>query len=297
MGKVLISGASGTIGSALSKGLAREGYEVVQLTRREAAGPDQITWDPAQPLSPSIVSGADAVIHLAGESIVGRWTEAKKRRIIESRVQSTRNLAAAAAKATPKPLVFISASAIGYYGNRGDEILVESSGPGSDFPAEICQQWEAATKPAQEAGIRTVHLRISVVLSATGGALPKMMTPFKLGLGGRMGSGKQWWSWIHVDDLTAAIPHIMKSNLQGPVNAASPQPVTNADFTRALAAAVRRPAIFPMPAFMVKMIFGQMGEELWLASQRVKPAKLIESGFQFTHPELGEALASLLKRN
>jgi hypothetical protein len=243
------------------------------------------------------VSGSEAVIHLAGESIIGRWTEAKKRRIVESRALGTRNLATATAHASPKPKVFISASAIGYYGNRGDEVLLEESGPGNDFASEICKQWEAATKPAQEAGIRTVQLRIGVVLSATGGALPKMMTPFKLGLGGRMGTGKQWWSWIHVDDLVGAIRHVLRSDVQGPVNAVAPQPVTNAEFTKALAVAVHRPAIFPMPAFVVKTIFGQMGQELWLGSQRVKPGKLAGSGFEFKHPELREALGNLLARS
>jgi len=276
--------------------LASDGYEVVQLTRRGANGGNRVAWDPSQPLAPDLLSGSEAVIHLAGESIIGRWTEAKKHRIIESRVQGTRNLAVAAAEATQKPKVFISASAIGYYGNRGDEILLEASGPGTDFTSDVCRKWESATKPAQDAAIRTVYLRLGVVLSATGGALPKMLTPYKLGLGGRMGSGTQWWSWIHVDDLVAVIGHVLRSDLQGPVNAVSPQPVTNAEFTRVLASVVSRPAIFPMPAFLVKTIFGQMGDELWLASQRVEPRKLVAGGFQFKHPELGETLRDLLGR-
>ncbi len=296
MGKVLISGASGTIGSALLPALTADGYQIVQLTRHGTTGGNRLVWDPSQPLSPDLVSGFEGVIHLAGESIIGRWTAAKKRRIVESRVQGTSHLAEAIAQASQKPRVFVSASAIGYYGNRGDEVLLETSGPGSDFTSGVCQQWEAATKAAQDSGIRTVCLRIGVVLSATGGALPKMLTPYKLGLGGRMGNGKQWWSWIHVDDLVGAVRHVLKSDSQGPVNAVSPQPVTNKKFTKTLATAVHRPAIFPMPAFVVKAIFGQMGEELWLASQRVEPTQLVGSGYKFKHPELREALADLLSR-
>ena len=296
MGRVLISGASGTIGSALTPALTADGHQVVRLTRRGTTGGEQIIWDPSQPLAPEAISGFEAVIHLAGESIVGRWTEAKKGRILESRAQGTRHLAEAIAKASQKPRVFVSASAIGYYGNRDDEILREESASGTGFTFEICRAWEGATQPARDAGIRTVQLRIGVVLSASGGALQKMLTPYKLGLGGRMGSGRQWWSWIHVDDLVGAVRHILKSDLQGPVNAVSPGAVTNAEFNKVLAAAVSRPAIFPMPGFVVKTIFGQMGDDLWLASQRVEPGKLLGSGYQFKHPELKEALRDLLGR-
>ena len=273
------------------------GAAVTRLVRKAAAGPDQIVWDPARPLSPESVSGFDAVIHLAGESIVGRWTAAKKRRILESRVQGTGHLAEAAAKASPHPRVFISASAVGFYGNRGDEILREDSPSGEGFAAEICRQWEAATQPAARAGIRTAQMRFGVVMSADGGALPKMLTPFRLGLGGRMGDGCQWWPWVSVRDVVGAIQHVLNhESLSGPVNTVAPNPVSNAEFTRILASVLRRPALFPMPAFAVRMIFGEMGEELFLGSQRVEPAKLASSGYQFQHPELKNALQEILRR-
>jgi uncharacterized protein (TIGR01777 family) len=298
MGKVriLVSGASGTVGQALVPALEAGGYEVVRLVRQGASGDGRVVWDPSRPFSPEAVSGFEAVVHLAGESIIGRWTEEKKRRILDSRTFGTRHLAEALAAAEQPPRALVSASAIGYYGNRGDEVLREDSPAGTkEFTAEICREWEAATRPAEKAGIRTTLLRLGVVLSAQGGALPKMLTPYRLGLGGRMGDGRQWWSWIHVDDLVGAIQHVLSKQLSGPVNAVSPQPVTNADFTRALAAAVSRPAIFPMPAFVVRTIFGQMGDELWLASQRVEPAKLVVSGYPFKFPNLENALRDLLK--
>jgi hypothetical protein len=248
-------------------------------------------------LSPDLVSGFDAAIHLAGESIVGRWTPAKKRRILESRTQGTGHLAEAAANATPPPRVFISASAVGFYGNRGDEILREDSGSGEGFAAEICRQWEAAAQPAAKAGIRTAQMRFGVVMSADGGALPKMLTPFRLGLGGRMGNGRQWWPWVSVHDVVGAIQHVLNhESLSGPVNTVAPNPVSNAEFTRILASVLRRPALFPMPAFAVRIIFGEMGEELFLGSQRVAPAKLLASGYQFQHPDLKHALQEILRR-
>lgn len=293
--RVLVSGASGTVSKALLPSLAASGYEVIRLTRGPASSKDQISWDPAKPLPAGLVDGFEAVIHLAGESIIGRWTEAKKRRIIASRSLGTRHLAQALAQASQRPRVLISASAIGYYGNRGDEVLREESSIGEGFTAEICRQWEAATQPAVDAGIRTVQLRISVVLSHDGGAVNEMLVPFRLGLGGKMGSGRQWWSWIHVKDLVGAIHHILKNDLHGPVNACSPNPVSNAEFTKALASAVHRPAIFPIPAFVVRTIFGQMGDELWLASQRVEPAKLKASGYQFQYPEIRQAMQDVVK--
>jgi len=247
-------------------------------------------------LAPEVVSGFDAVIHLAGESIVGRWTVAKKTRILESRTVGTRHLAEALAKASQRPRVFISASAIGYYGSRGDEILREDSPSGNDFLSEVCRQWEAATQPAVEAGIRTVNLRIGVMLSAEGGALQKMLLPFRMGLGGRIGDGRQWWSWITIDDLVGAVHHAMKTDLlQGPVNAVAPKPVRNAEFTNVLAEVLHRPAIFPMPAFAARLAFGQMADELLLASQRVEPSKLVASGYPFQHFELKPALERLLR--
>jgi uncharacterized protein (TIGR01777 family) len=295
--RILVSGASGSIGAAFLPFLQARGVAVTRLVRHSAAAKDQVIWDPARPVPPETVSGFDAVIHLSGETIVGRWTEAKKRRIIESRSQGTGHLAEAAAQAAQRPRVLISASAVGYYGNRGNEILREESPSGDGFTAEICRKWEGATQPAAAAGIRTAQMRIGVVMSADGGALPKMITPFRLGLGGRLGSGRQWWSWVSVDDVAGAIHHVLTHDtLHGPVNTAAPNPVTNAEFTSILASVLRRPAIFPMPAFAVKLLFGEMGEELFLGSQRVVPAKLAASGYQFQHPALKNALQEILRR-
>ncbi len=295
--RILISGASGPIGAALLPALKASGVTVTRLVRQPGSGSDQIVWDPARPLSPDAVSGFDAVIHLAGESIVGRWTDAKKQRIIDSRVQGTRHLAEASARASQRPRVFISASAVGFYGDRGDEILTENSSPGQGFAAEVCRQWEAASQPAAEAGIRTAQTRIGVVMSADGGALPKMLPPFRLGLGGRLGSGRQWQSWISISDVAGAIQHVLNNeSLSGPVNAVGPNPVTNAEFTRVLAAVLNRPAIFPVPEFAVKLLFGEMGAELFLGSQRVEPAKLVASGYRFQFPDLRLALKNILHR-
>jgi len=273
------------------------GWTVACLVRGPASGADQIRWDPAQPLSPQSVSGFDAVIHLAGESIVGRWTDAKKRRILDSRKQGTGHLAEAVAKAPERPKVFISASAVGYYGDRGDEILREDKNSGAGFAAEICRQWEASARPAAQAGIRTVQMRFGLVMSGVGGALPKMLPPFRMGLGGRLGNGRQWWSWVSIDDVVGAILHALRhEELQGAVNTVAPVPVTNAQFTKTLASVIKRPAIFPMPAPVVGLIFGEMGRELFLYSQRVEPAKLAGSGYQFRHPELREALETILKK-
>jgi len=269
---------------------------VVRLVRGEASGDEQIRWDPAKALDPQAVSGFDAVIHLAGESIFGRWTAAKKSRIRDSRVQGTANLAQALARAEERPQVFICGSAIGYYGNRGEETLSEESAPGSGFLAEVCQQWEEATTPAVQADIRTAHLRTGVVLSPKGGALGAMLLPFKLGVGGRIGDGRQWMSWIDVRDMVGALHHILKNDLvQGAVNAVAPKPVTNAEFTRTLASVLSRPAIFPMPAFAVRAVFGEMGEELLLSSQKVEPTKLISSGYPFRYRELRASLTALLQ--
>ena len=294
--KVLVSGASGLIGSALLPALQSSGYEVTRLVRSAASGKSDIAWDPSRPLAPESVSGFDAVVHLAGESIVGRWTDAKKRRVRESRVQGTRNLAEALAATPQAPRVFISASAIGYYGDRGEETLREESSSGSGFLPEVCREWEAAAEPARKAGIRTAQMRFGVVLSASGGALQKMLPPFRMGVGGNIGSGRQWMSWIDIDDVVGAIQHVIKAdNLRGPVNVAGPNPVRNAEFTKTLASVLSRPAIFPMPAFAARLLFGQMADELLLASQRVEPAKLLASGYVFQKPELRAALETILK--
>jgi uncharacterized protein (TIGR01777 family) len=293
--KVLVTGASGPIGAALLPSLAASGWSVVQLVRGRAAGENQTAWDPAKPISPEAVSGFDAVIHLAGESIFGRWTDAKKAKIASSRVAGTTNLSQALAQAEEKPKVFVCGSAIGYYGNRGDELLREESAPGAGFLAEVCQQWEEATIPAVQADIRTAHLRTGVVLSPKGGALGAMLLPFKLGVGGRIGDGKQWMSWIHVQDVVGGIHHILKNDLlQGAVNMVAPKPVTNAEFTRTLASVLSRPAILPMPAFAVKAVFGEMGVELLLASQKVEPGKLISSGYPFRYRDLTASLKAIL---
>jgi hypothetical protein len=264
--------------------------------RGASTGEDQIAWNPAQPISPEIISGFDAVIHLAGESIVGRWTAEKKLKIRDSRVVGTRNLAQALAHAKNKPQVFVSSSAIGVYGDRGDEVLNEQSAPGSGFLPDVCRDWEAATKAAADAGIRTVQMRTGVVLSPKGGALGKMLTPFKMGVGGRIGNGQQWMSWIDVQDMVDAIHHILQSDLEGPVNMVAPKPVTNAEFTQTLAGVLSRPAIFPVPAFVVKLAFGEMGETVLLGSQRVEPAELAAGGYQFRFSDLRASLENLLNK-
>jgi uncharacterized protein len=295
--RILVSGVSGPIGAALLPSLRTSGWSVVRLVRGTAAGAGQVAWDPARPLAPEDVSGFDAVIHLAGEGIFGRWSASKKQKIRDSRVAGTLNLAQALAQAEDKPKVLVCGSAIGYYGNRGDEALSEESAPGSGFLAEVCQQWEEATTPAVQADIRTAHLRTGIVLSPKGGALGAMLVPFKLGLGGRTGDGQQWMSWIDVQDMVGAIHHILKNDLmQGPVNMVAPKPVRNAEFAATLASVLSRPAIFPMPAFAVKTIFGEMGEELLLSSQKVEPGKLISSGYPFRCRELAASLKALLGR-
>ena len=294
--KILLTGSSGLIGQALLPSLKSGGWSVVRLVRGTASREDEISWDPAKPLSPQAVSGFDAVIHLAGESIFGRWTEAKKRKIIESRVAGTSNLASALAQAEEKPKVFVSGSAIGYYGNRGEETLREDSAPGNEFLAEVAEKWEEATTPAVQADIRTAHLRTGIVLSPKGGALKAMLLPFKMGVGGRIGNGQQWMSWIDMRDMVGGIHHILKNDLiQGAVNMVAPKAVRNAEFATTLAGVLSRPAIFPMPAFAVKTIFGEMGEALLLAGQKVEPGKLISSGYPFRYRELRASLEGLLK--
>jgi uncharacterized protein (TIGR01777 family) len=268
----------------------------VRLVRGRAQNAAQVSWSPLAPLPPAAVSGFDAVVHLAGESIVGRWTDEKKKAIRESRVQGTRNLATALARTESKPKVFVCASAVGFYGSRGDELLREESAAGQGFLSEVCREWEDASRIAAEAGIRTVHIRIGLVLSAKGGALGNMLMPFKLGLGGRIGSGQQWWSWIHVDDIVGGIHHALATeSLNGPVNLVAPNPVRNAEFTKVLASVLGRPAFFPVPEFALRLAFGKMAaEELLLASQRVEPGKLRASGYTFHFNELRATLENLV---
>ena len=300
MARVLVSGASGPIGKALLPSLRANGAHITRLVRNNApptySDEQTIQWHPEQPLSPDALSGFDAIIHLAGETIVGRWTESKKTKIRDSRIIGTRNLAQSLAQAKHRPQIFLCSSAIGYYGNRGDEALTEESAPGSGFLAEVCQEWEAATRPAAEAGIRTVAIRTGVVLSREGGALAKMLPAFKMGVGGKIGDGRQWMSWIDVQDLVGAIHHILKSDLlYGPVNMVAPRPVTNAEFTQTLASVLSRPAVFPMPAFAVKLLFGEMGETVLLGSQRVEPTQLVSSGYPFRFRDLRASLQNTLK--
>jgi uncharacterized protein len=293
---ILISGASGLIGSALARALESRGERIVRLVRRPASFEGEVQWDPMREVPPAIVSGFEVVVHLSGESVAGRWTAEKKRRILESRVVSTQNLSRALASAEQPPHTFLCASAIGYYGNRGDEVLTENSSVGSGFLAEVCRAWETATEIASAAGIRVVNLRFGIVLSRDAGALKQMLFPFQLGLGGRIGSGQQWMSWIHIEDAVAAIRETLeKTPIVGPVNIAAPMPVENAEFTRALAHTLRRPAILPVPAFAARLAFGELADEGLLASVRVVPKKLTENGFEFRYREISGALSQLLK--
>jgi uncharacterized protein (TIGR01777 family) len=294
--KILISGASGLIGAAVGASLAADGREVSRLVRGKVTRKGDVSWNPAQPIAPEKVSGFDVVIHLAGEGVFGVWTREKKRRIYESRIIGTRNLAEGLARAEQKPRVFISASAIGYYGDRGDEVLNEQSSPGAGFLAEVCRDWEAATKPALDPGIRIVNIRTGHVLDPAGGILKKMLLPFRLGLGGRIGDGRQWQSWIHMGDWLGALRHIMNhDSLRGPVNLVGPNPVTNAEFTKVLAGVLSRPAFFTVPGLALKAALGrEAANEMLLSGQRVEPGKLIASGYQFQIPDLQEALRDLL---
>ncbi len=296
--KVLVSGASGFVGSALVAGLGGEGHEVWRLVRREPKqGEPEIGWNPgAGEIDAAGLEGFDAVVHLAGENIAeGRWTEAKKTRIRNSRVRGTELVARTLVRLASRPAVLISASAIGFYGDRGDEELDEGSPHGNGFLAEVCRRWEGASRVASEAGIRVVQLRTGMVLGAHGGALAKMLPVFRCGLGGPLGSGRQYVSWITRDDLVGVVRHALSTDtLEGPVNAVAPQPVTNRQFTRALGRAMKRPAVVPAPAFALRAALGQMADELLLASARVVPRRLQSTGFSFADPEIDGALSRLL---
>jgi uncharacterized protein len=297
-GTIVLSGASGMLGSALRKTLAGQDARVLQLVRRKA-GPGQLTWNPAatSPFADSApIEGVQAAIHLSGASIAGRrWTAAYRHELAASRVDSTRALATALARLRYPPQTLIVASAVGFYGNRGDELLTEASERGHGFLPELCSLWEEAAHPASEAGVRVVHTRFGVLLNSGPGALEKMLPIFRLGLGGTLGSGRQWMSWVSLTDAISAIRFAMDTPaLTGPVNVTSPNPVTNAEFTRALARQLHRPAVLPAPAFGLRLAFGQMADEALLASARAIPAKLSREGFQFAHPKVEEALAAVL---
>jgi uncharacterized protein len=297
--KILLSGSHGLVGSALSKALRDDGHEVTPLVRYAPDyGAAEVEWNPEHySIVLSRLEGFDAAIHLAGESIAERWNEEKKKRIRDSRVNGTKLISESIAALKERPSVFISASAIGYYGNRGDEVLTEASSPGDDFLARVCVDWERATLAAAEKGIRTVNLRFGVILAKHGGALAKMLPPFRMGVGGRVGSGKQWMSWIALEDVVDGIRHVLRNDtLNGPLNFVAPEPVTNADFTKTLAKVLSRPAFFPMPEFGVRLAFGEMGEALLLSSQRVMPRRLLDSGYVFRYPRLESALLDILKR-
>jgi len=295
---VAVSGASGLIGAALVSSLEAQGHRAIRLVRRmPRPDEDALRWDPSTGvLTPAGPSVADAVVHLAGDSILGlRWTAEKKRRIRESRTTATRLLVETLTRLTNPPAVLVCASGIGYYGSRGDEVLTEDSRPGTGFLADLARDWEAATATAIARGLRVVNLRLGVVLSARGGALATMLTPFRMGLGGVIGDGAQWMSWIALDDVIGAIRHALTTDaLRGPVNTVAPAPVTNADFTRTLGRVLGRPTLIPLPAFAARLALGEMADELALVSQRVMPARLLASGFAFRRPTLEDALRAAL---
>lgn len=292
-----VTGASGLLGSHLSEYLREQGHEVVPLVRdRGQAEGDAIYWNIREDeIDAAALEGFDVAVHLAGESVFGRWTADKKRRILESRTEGTRLVTEALADLDDPPEVLVSASAVGYYGDTGDEKVDEESPAGEGFLAEVCREWEAATEPAEEAGIRTIHLRTGVALSTEGGALATMLTPFKLGVGGRIGSGNQYMPWVAVRDYVRGVDFLVdETEIAGPVNMVAPNPVPNSEFTDTLGEVLNRPTILPVPSFGAKLVFGEMGEEMLLAGQRVEPAKLREAGFEWKYPELEEALRAEL---
>jgi uncharacterized protein (TIGR01777 family) len=296
---IAITGSSGLVGRALIKSLQTESHSVRPVVRRSTSdNANEIRWDPADGvIDAAAFDDVDAVIHLAGENLAAhRWTHAVKQEIRDSRVRGTRLLCETLAGLASKPSVLVSASAVGYYGDRGDELLDESSPPGRGFLADVCQEWETATHVARDADIRVVNLRIGVVLTRKGGALKRLLMPFKLGIGGRLGTGRQYFSWITLDDLVRAIQFaLIASALNGPVNAVAPQPVTNREFTKTLGRVLGRPTIFPLPAFAVRLAFGQMADEALLASARVEPNALEAAQFEFAHPQLEPALRHVLR--
>src|SRR5215468_3086071 len=303
--KILVTGATGLIGRSVYRSLIIEGHQVVALSRRPAAAPMVIDsagvaafhWEPAAESPPAEAwEGVEAVIHLAGEPVAAaRWTEEQKRRIRDSRVKGSRNLVAGMRAARRPPKVLVSASAVGFYGDRGDEVLNESSDPGSGFLTEVCLDWEAEAARARELGVRVALVRIGVVLSTSGGALEKMLLPFKLGLGGRLGDGRHWFPWIHIEDIAGIFLHALTSPaINGPINGVAPGVVTNEEFTRELAAALNRPAFFPVPKFALRVLMGEMAEVV-TASQRAVPRVALDTGYLFKYPDLRPALESLLK--
>jgi uncharacterized protein (TIGR01777 family) len=297
---VLISGATGLIGSALTPELEAKGHTVTRLTRSPKTAGD-VRWAPESGTIDGDLEGTEAVVHLAGESIFSgpadRWTAQKKRRIMESRAKGTRLLAEKVAALAEPPKLMVSTSAINYYGDHGDQVLTEESSPGTDFLADVCREWEAAADPAREAGVRVVHPRIGIVLSPKGGALGATLPIFKLGGGGKIGDGRQWWSWVALDDVVGSILHAIENEqIEGPMNVGSPNPLRNADYTKVLGKVLGRPTVFPLPAPVARIMLGEVADALLLASQRMRPAKLEETGYRFRHPELEGALRHMLGR-
>ena len=294
---ILISGATGLIGSALVPELEAKGHTVTRLSR-SGSGAGTVRWDPSAGTIDGDLEGTEAVVHLAGESIAqGRWSPDKKRRILDSRVQGTRLLAERIAALSTPPKVMVSTSAVGYYGDRGDEVLTEESAPGEDFLARVCREWEAAAEPARRAGIRVVHPRLGIVLSPEGGALGTTLPIFKLGGGGKIGSGRQWWSWVALDDVVGSTVHALTDEgVEGPVNVGSPNPMTNAEYTKVLGKVLGRPTVLPLPAPAARVMLGEVADALLLASQRMRPARLQDTGYAFRYPQLEGALRHLLGR-
>lgn len=291
--RIVVSGASGLIGSALVPALRADGHSVVRLVRHAPRAVDEVEWDPyADRLDPSALSGADAVVNLSGAGVGDRrWTSAYRRTLERSRVGSTATLSRGMATAEPRPRTLLSASAVGWYGNTGDRVVDESAPPGVGFLASLCHAWEAATEPAEQAGVRVAHLRSGLVLARRGGLLGRLVPLYRLGLGGRLGSGRQFWPWISMVDQIRAIRFLLANEaITGPVNLAGPEPVTNAEFTRALARVLHRPAPVPVPGFVLRVVLGGFADEGVLAGQRVVPRVLEQAGFTFTHPTVADAL-------
>lgn len=297
--KILITGASGLIGKALQKSFAEKGYEMLLAGRKKPEKSNEIQWDTVKGFSENDLprlESLDAVVHLAGENVSGRWTDEKKRKIMDSRVLGTRSIVETIAKLENKPKVFLSGSATGVYGDRADDVMTEADAAGDTFLAEVVKNWEAESLKAENFGVRVVLLRTGIVLTKDGGALAQMLTPFKFGLGGTIGSGKQWMSWISLEDEIRAINFALENeNINGAVNLVAPNPATNEEFTDALGAVVHRPTFLPLPAFAVNLAFGEMGDALLLDSTRVVPRKLEEAGFTFNHADLKAALEQAVK--
>jgi uncharacterized protein (TIGR01777 family) len=304
--RILVSGSTGFLGTALVETLEGQGHSIARLVRpgtsqKSVAGTraESVSWDPvAGQLDAAGAEGADALIHLAGASIAGgRWNASRKELLRTSRIDATRHLIGALAKLQRPPRVIVAASAIGYYGNRGDETLTEASAPGNDFLAGACREWEAEAARGAEFGARVVNLRFGIILAAHGGALPRMAMPFKLGAGGRLGDGRQWMSWLTLRETISIIQFALAtSGLTGPVNAVAPNPVRNSEFTGVLAKTLHRPALFPAPAFALRLVLGEMADALLLVSQKVLPSKLVDSGYPFLQPNLASALAEVFRK-